>query len=84
MSFPINLCTRDRTSMKFFYNTLFIIFITGNLLAQEDTSKTKQLDEVVITATRTERKLGNVAVPVQLISNKIIQRFLRFEKIIFY
>ena len=42
--------------------------------AQEDSNHVKQIDEVVVTATRTERKLGNVAVPVQLISNKTIQQ----------
>lgn len=34
----------------------------------------KSLSEVVITATRTERKLGNVAVPVTIISQKQIQQ----------
>ena len=30
------------------------------------------LDEIVVTATRTERKLSNVAVPVSVISSKTI------------
>jgi outer membrane receptor for ferrienterochelin and colicins len=34
----------------------------------------KELNEVVITATRTERKLGNMAVPVRIIKQKIIQQ----------
>ncbi len=34
----------------------------------------KQMDAVIVTATRTERKLSNVAVPAQLINNKIIQQ----------
>lgn len=41
---------------------------------QADTLTAKQLDEVVVTATRTERKLGNVAVPVTLITQKQIQQ----------
>ena len=35
-------------------------------------NKEQQLSEVVITASRSERKIGNVAVPVQLISQKTI------------
>lgn len=54
--------------------TLFIsTWITVVLFAQ-DTAFVKDLNEVVITATRTETKLGNVAVPVQLISNKTISQ----------
>lgn len=34
----------------------------------------KDLQEVIITATRTERKLGNVGVPVSLVSQKTIQQ----------
>ena len=39
-----------------------------------DSAVSKDLQEVVITATRTERKLGNVGVPVTLISQKTIQQ----------
>jgi outer membrane receptor for ferrienterochelin and colicins len=41
---------------------------------QDDSAQLKILDEIVITATRTERKLGNVAVPVQLVSQKMIRQ----------
>jgi len=40
--------------------------------SQEDTLFSKTLTELVVTATRTERKLSNVAVPVQIISRKAI------------
>ena len=50
---------------------LFTFFMA---YSQEDSAQLKTLDEVVITATRTERKLSNVAVPVQLISQKIIRQ----------
>ena len=40
--------------------------------SQSDTLFSKTLSELVITATRTERKLNNVAVPVQIISRKAI------------
>ena len=47
------------------------------LLAQKnnaDTSNNKSLDEVVLTATRSERKLSNVTVPVSIITQKTIQQ----------
>jgi outer membrane receptor for ferrienterochelin and colicins len=52
---------------------ILAIFISQQAaFAQQDT--TSNLDEVVITATRTERKLGNVGVPVSIISNKNIRQ----------
>lgn len=45
--------------------------------AQEKTSNDttiKELEEVVVTATRTERKLSNVAVPVTVVNQKTIQQ----------
>lgn len=36
-------------------------------------NKEQHLSEIVVTATRSERKMGNVAVPVQLVSQKTIQ-----------
>ncbi|MCX6317868.1 MAG: TonB-dependent receptor [Bacteroidetes bacterium] len=59
------------------YKTAAIILsvLTCNtVLAQKDTLFNKTLEEVVITATRTERKLGNVAVPVSIINQKTIQQ----------
>ena len=58
--------------MKIFYITAFSFLISLTSFSQEDSSKAKQLDEVVITATRTERRLGNVAVPTFVISRKTI------------
>lgn len=39
-----------------------------------DSVPANELDEVVVTATRNERKLSNVAVPVKIISQKTIQQ----------
>lgn len=50
---------------------LFILF-TATAFSQEDTLFSKTLTELVVTATRTERKLSNIAVPVQIISKKTI------------
>ena len=43
----------------------------------QDSVFTRELNEVVVTATRNERKLGNVAVPVTVISQKPSNRPLR-------
>ena len=56
---------------------VIIIFVLSSVSAnaQEaiDSTFLKSLNEIVVTATRTERKLGNVAIPTQLISQKIIR-----------
>ena len=69
------------------YKIIFIISIlffhaTASLFAQlsrmnqpdGDSTIIKDLDQVVITATRTERKLGNSAVPTRIVSQKIISQ----------
>lgn len=50
-------------------------FVSCLLHAQEviDSTFSKSLNEIVVTATRTERKLGNVAIPTQIVSKRIIQ-----------
>ena len=64
---------------------IFLHFVFFQLSAQTDTGfNPRSLDEIVVTATRTERKLGNVAVPVQIINQKIIQQTgsLRFQDVL--
>jgi outer membrane receptor for ferrienterochelin and colicins len=51
-----------------------LAFFSITASAQFDSLHTFQMDEVVVTATRTERKLGNVAVPVRIINHKTIQQ----------
>ena len=56
---------------------LFIIplLISFSVVAQKDSSGNKNLlNEIVVTSTRTENKLGKVAVPVKIISKKSIQQ----------
>lgn len=48
----------------------FFCFFSAN--AQDDSTFNSQLDEVVVTATRSERKLSNVAVPTSIIQGKRI------------
>ena len=73
-----NLCAVIGTMKRFYLTTALAltIFVSFSQSPQneEDSSRTKQLEEVVVTATRTERKLSNVAVPVQIITNKAIQQ----------
>lgn len=53
---------------------LFILFIVCSRLASyAQLDSLRALDEVVITATRQERRLGNVAVPVTIIQRQQIQ-----------
>lgn len=40
----------------------------------EDTLPAKGLDEVIVTATRTERRMGSLSVPVTLVSREVIRR----------
>lgn len=57
-------------------NLLYILsflFLQQSVVAQQDTTFNNP-NEVVVTATRTERKLGNVAVPVTIISEKNIKQ----------
>ena len=63
--------------------TLLLLLIC-NILPAQDTLFNKTLEEIVITANRTERKLGNVTVPVQLVSQKQIRLTgsLRFQDIL--
>ena len=51
---------------------LLVSIISLTAFSQNDTLFSKTLTELVVTATRTERKLSNVAVPVQIISKKAI------------
>lgn len=60
--------------MKYILTLLAALSFFGSAFSQQDSAFTKQMDEVVVTATRSERKLSNVAVPTQLVSNKIIQQ----------
>ena len=64
--------------MKKTFIIISIHFLSSNVIAQlkpfKDTLFSRELNEVIITATRNERKLGNVAVPVNIISQKNIQQ----------
>ncbi len=53
-----------------------LIFISSVISAQNQSkdSAAKVLDEVVVTATRTENKVSNIPLPVEVISAKSIQR----------
>ncbi len=52
---------------------IYFIYICTNVNAQKDSVQNKNLDEVVVTATRSERLMGALPMPVTLISKKQIQ-----------
>ncbi len=68
---------QNTTKMKKIILTSAAALYSAILFAQfgpEDTTRPKELDEIVVTATRTERKISNVAVPVRVIDQKTIQQ----------
>lgn len=64
--------------MKIFFTSLIIscsaLAVNAQDTASANFNKEQQLAEVVITANRSERKLGNVAVPVQLVAQQTIRK----------
>jgi outer membrane receptor for ferrienterochelin and colicins len=58
--------------------SFILLFLANTLLSQDrqtsDSLAGQGLEEVVVTATRTERKLGNVAVPVTIVGQKTIRQ----------
>jgi outer membrane receptor for ferrienterochelin and colicins len=59
--------------MKKYFITINFLTISLVSISQDSIfNKEKDLSEVVVAANRSERKLGNVAVPVQLVSQKTI------------
>ena len=67
-----------REPMLRLYSILILLSMTSGAFSQDlrgsDTLLERAMEEVVVTATRTERKLGNVAVPVTVISRQTIRQ----------
>jgi outer membrane receptor for ferrienterochelin and colicins len=67
-----------RKTTLYFAITTATMLLTVSVKAQiknaKDTAKENTLEEVVVTATRTEKKLSNVAVPVTVVNQKTIQQ----------
>lgn len=61
--------------IKTFY-TILVFFFAVPAIAQntQDSTFKKTLDEVVITGTRTENKMSNIPLPIQVINAKAIQQ----------
>lgn len=55
------------------YFSLFLGSVTFGQVTQKDSTKVEQLNEVIVTATRTVRQLSSLPLPVQLVSKKEIQ-----------
>jgi outer membrane receptor for ferrienterochelin and colicins len=58
--------------MRSYWVCIVFLIVSAPVAAQKDSLL--QLEEVVVSATRQERRLGNVAIPVQLIQRKQIQQ----------
>ncbi|MCU0323528.1 MAG: TonB-dependent receptor plug domain-containing protein, partial [Chitinophagaceae bacterium] len=58
---------------KFIFSLLFLVSISTKVAAQKDTLAGTS-EDVFITATRSERKLSNIAVPAIIINKKTIQQ----------
>ncbi|MGG9970444.1 TonB-dependent receptor plug domain-containing protein [Ferruginibacter sp. SUN002] len=56
------------------YCFLITFCFTSPLFAQKKISDTAVLGEVVVTATRTEKSIGDIPVPIQVISKKFIKQ----------
>jgi outer membrane receptor for ferrienterochelin and colicins len=62
--------------MKHISQTIFLLFFSLSLFAQQDTASSlfSSMDEVVVTASKTATKLGNVTSPISIITKKNIQQ----------
>lgn len=58
--------------MKVFVQMLLLLMTTAAFAQRGDDSVRRSLDEVVVTATRTPRSMGNIAIPVSVISSKTL------------
>lgn len=58
--------------MKIFVQVLFLLISSVAFAQRSEDSLRRSLDEVVVTATRTPRSMGNVAIPVSVISSKTL------------
>jgi len=74
----VNLFRLNINKMKFkllVVNCLFLMFgVLTQAQVEIDTTKFNQLDEVILTATRTERQLSSLPMPVTLVSKKTINQ----------
>jgi len=72
----MKFCSRKFMSRRNTYYLLLTAFlaITGTTVSAQKDTLSGTGEEVVVTATRSERKLSNVAVPVTLISHRTIQQ----------
>lgn len=81
----VYVCTLESVKMSLFYSSTHLIrlvvmplsilfYLTLFQQTSNDTLKAKSLDEVVVTATRNERPMGALPLPVTVISGKQIQQ----------
>ena len=56
------------------YTTTVLVFLQLFSFSQKKFNDTSTIGEVVVTATRTEKSIGDIPVPIQVISKKFIQQ----------
>ncbi len=78
-----------RMNLNSFVITVFITLCSGLLQGQKseqpkDSTKIQRLDEVIVTATRTQRQLSSLPLPVVLVSKKQVQQtgVIRLDEIL--
>ena len=70
----------NKNNMKPIYFLFLVSFSTfGQEVAKNDSSFNKNLDEVVVTATRSERQMGALPMPVSVVSKKQIKLMVRCD-----
>lgn len=82
----MNLAPTNSFMRKSIHIILVFLFLPFILFAQDtgDSTNIKDLEQIIVTATRTERKLSNIAVPVQLVSQQSIRQagFMRLQDVL--
>ena len=56
------------------YTTTVLVFLQLYSFSQKKINDTSTIGEVVVTATRTEKSIGDIPVPIQVVSKKFIQQ----------
>ena len=57
------------------YTTTVLVFLQLCSFSQKKINDTSTIGEVVVTATRTEKSIGDIPVPIQAITKGLIYRF---------
>ncbi len=65
---------KDHKNIIRFFATISLLLLQTQSFSQKKFNDTATIKEVVITATRTEKSIGDIPVPIQVIGSKFIQQ----------